>query len=242
MVASAGVHDFGSTTSAMTVADDHEGSALGGSADLAFPSRTLGQITVVKQTAPDGAAQVFQFTASWGSFSLRDGESDTRQVRPGKHAVSEALQAGWTLGSAVCSDGSPISAIILSPRENVVCTFTNVQAPQPPISPPVSPPITPPVTIPICPPVSPPVSGPVTPPITPPISPPISPPVTRAVSALTTPNPPPVCVFGAGLSAFLGSGQARLVGGVAAAIIAFSSLAGLAAPVADRARRRYLGS
>ena len=244
VVAIAGAGDIGTIAdSATRGGDETAASTRGGWASLPFSNRAVGQITVVKQTDPDGAAQLFQFTATWGTFSLSDGGSNSWQLRPGKYSINEAIPEGWILRSATCSDGSPISVIKLGPRENVTCTFLNVQTPLPPISPPISPPVTPP----ICPPISPPVSGPLPPPIgppvTPPVTPPISPPVTGAVTAFTAQSATTVCVTRPiGLEAFLASAQARLVGGVSAAIVAFSMFAGLGSPVADRVRRRARGS
>jgi hypothetical protein len=37
------------------------------------------------------------------------------------------IPAGWELTSATCSDGSPVTAIVLGAGETVTCTFTNVQ-------------------------------------------------------------------------------------------------------------------
>jgi hypothetical protein len=39
--------------------------------------------------------------------------------------VTELVPDGWDLESAVCSDQSPVTAIVLSPEETVTCTFTN---------------------------------------------------------------------------------------------------------------------
>src|SRR6185369_14239674 len=55
--------------------------------------------------------------------------SNTRdsQVLPGTFAVSEGAVSGWDLTSATCSDGSPVSAIVVSPGETVTCTFVNTK-------------------------------------------------------------------------------------------------------------------
>jgi hypothetical protein len=41
--------------------------------------------------------------------------------------VAETAVSGWDLTSATCSDGSPITAIVVSAGETVTCTFTNTK-------------------------------------------------------------------------------------------------------------------
>jgi hypothetical protein len=49
-------------------------------------------------------------------------------VKPGTYAVAQASAgAAWDLTSAVCSDGSPITAVSLTAGETVTCTFTNTK-------------------------------------------------------------------------------------------------------------------
>lgn len=87
-----------------------------------------GSITVVKHTDPAGSTQSFPFTASYNAagFSLTDGQSNpSGPLLPGTYAVGETLPSGWTQTSATCSDGSPITAIVVSPGENITCTFNN---------------------------------------------------------------------------------------------------------------------
>jgi len=49
------------------------------------------------------------------------------EVLPGTFAVSEGAVTGWDLTSATCSDGSPVTAIVVSPAETVTCTFVNTK-------------------------------------------------------------------------------------------------------------------
>ena len=87
-----------------------------------------GRIVVEKQTNPDGDPQAFQFAASYDAdgFSLADGQQNTSGLLlPGTYSVSETVPAGWDLEAAVCSDGSPASAVALAPGEVVTCVFTN---------------------------------------------------------------------------------------------------------------------
>jgi len=96
------------------------------------PPTDVQSILVDKVTAPPGDPQSFAFTASWGAtFSLTDGADphDSGLLAPGTYSVSEAVPAGWALTSAVCSDGSPVTAIVLAAGETVTCTFTNTKQP-----------------------------------------------------------------------------------------------------------------
>ncbi|MBI5155682.1 DUF4215 domain-containing protein [Candidatus Peregrinibacteria bacterium] len=99
---------------------------------------TTGTIVIVKNAVPDDA-QDFAFTSDVPgntSFTLDDdGEggsatSNTKtmsSVTAGTYAVSEGAVTGWTQTSATCSDGSPVTAIVLSAGETVTCTFTNTK-------------------------------------------------------------------------------------------------------------------
>ena len=92
-----------------------------------------GNIVVVKQTDPDGDPTEFDFTTSYTDpFSLSDGESnDSGPLAPGPFSVTESPEPGWTLTSATCDDGSPVTAIDLDAGETVTCTFLNEQEQQP---------------------------------------------------------------------------------------------------------------
>ncbi len=104
-----------------------------------FPSATTtcvitnqadpGTIIVAKETLPDGSAQGFEFSPSWGdAFTLADGQSnDSGLLEPGSYSVGETVPEGWDLASATCDDGSDPTAIVLDPGENVVCSFINAQ-------------------------------------------------------------------------------------------------------------------
>ncbi len=93
------------------------------------------KIIVQKVTAPGSDAQVFTYTTSIGGsspFTLTTGLggpiSRTFTVTAGTYSISEQALPGWDLSTPVtCSDGSPISAINMSPNETVTCTFTNTK-------------------------------------------------------------------------------------------------------------------
>ncbi len=87
-----------------------------------------GTIIVEKQTDPDGSSQSFEFDPSYAAnFFLTDGQqNDSGPLAPGTYSVAEVnLPAGWGLTSAVCSDGSAVSAISLQAGETVTCVFTD---------------------------------------------------------------------------------------------------------------------
>lgn len=91
-----------------------------------------GTIHIVQATTPVGAAQRFAYTAGFDpdGFDLGDGESYAPgPVAAGTYNVTVAPVEGW-LTTAICDDGSPAEAIVLSPGETVTCTFSSVRASQ----------------------------------------------------------------------------------------------------------------
>jgi hypothetical protein len=100
-----------------------------------FTNTKDGQITIVKDAIPNDA-QDFAFAGNitgCTAFSLDDDADGTLTntkicaVHPGTFNVDETVPAGWVKTSATCSDGSPITAIDVSPGENITCTFTNTK-------------------------------------------------------------------------------------------------------------------
>lgn len=99
-----------------------------------------GEIIVVKQTLPESATPLFNFTSTWGAFQLGDGDTTSSGViDAGSYFVSETPTDGWTLFSSVCDDGSPVSNIDVADGETVTCTFVNQLIPLIPASVSVSP-------------------------------------------------------------------------------------------------------
>ena len=100
-----------------------------------FENTKLAQLTIVKDAQPNDP-QDFSFTAG-GGLSPPPSRSTTTPtqrcptqrtftaVSPGGYSVTEGSLTGWDMTGASCDDGSPLSAIDLSPGENVTCTFTN---------------------------------------------------------------------------------------------------------------------
>ena len=102
----------------------------GETVNVYFENTQRGKIIVDKVTDPTGSSQSFDFTTDAGSpFSLTDTDTpwDSGWILPGTYYVSETVPVGWDLTSAVCSDGSPVAAIVVSPGETVTATFTNMQ-------------------------------------------------------------------------------------------------------------------
>jgi len=96
-----------------------------------------GNIIIQKVTdpSPDPTDTSFAFTLTGGpsalnaSFSLKNGESNATagaDVLAGSgYNAAETLPANWTLVSAICDDGSPVTNIDVAVDETVTCTFTN---------------------------------------------------------------------------------------------------------------------
>src|SRR3990170_3743491 len=97
-----------------------------------------GTIIINKVTSPFASdPQDFGYTGSGaiGTFALDTDTSDATlqstqsfTVLDGVYGVTETVPPGWTLTSATCSDGSPVSAIVVSPGETVTCTYTNTKS------------------------------------------------------------------------------------------------------------------
>jgi|GEM_PF-5724577 len=96
----------------------------------------LGTIRIVKDTNPEPDTTDFNFTSTTlplTSFQLDDDgfannplshNRNFNNLPAGIYNVAEGPAAGYVT-TAVCSDGSPINAINLSPGESITCTFTN---------------------------------------------------------------------------------------------------------------------
>ena len=91
-------------------------------------------------TDPADSTQLFGFTATYGTFSLADGDTpnDSGALLPsseaGNYSVTEdtPLPTGWTLDDVTCTgaagrDVPDNTAIDLQPGETVTCVFENIQ-------------------------------------------------------------------------------------------------------------------
>ncbi len=111
--------------------------AEGETVTITFTNTQRGQIIVDKVTDPSGELQLFDFNLTGGpdaidqAFQLADATTpyESGAIKPGTYVVTETVPTGWDLTSAVCSDGSPVDAIILDPGETVTVTFTNEPIP-----------------------------------------------------------------------------------------------------------------
>ncbi|HVF80163.1 MAG TPA: hypothetical protein VNA28_17855, partial [Solirubrobacteraceae bacterium] len=69
-----------------------------------------------------------------GTFSLTDGGTEGRDVKPGTYTATESLKSGWELTGLTCSDQNSTTnkagrtaTLDISPGETVTCTFTNTK-------------------------------------------------------------------------------------------------------------------
>lgn len=108
----------------------------------AVVTQPQGSITIVKvgngvnsqDFGFDTTGGLFANETSSPEFSLDDDGDNTNilsntrtfsTLSAGTYSVTEVATDGWTLASATCSDGSPVSAISLQEGETTTCTFTN---------------------------------------------------------------------------------------------------------------------
>ena len=98
-----------------------------------------GSITIIKDAQPDNA-QDFDFSGDLGAFTLDDDANATLDDREeflglvaGDYAITETGETGWTLDDIDCGDEADVDVvgsavtIHLAAKENVTCTFTNIQ-------------------------------------------------------------------------------------------------------------------
>ena len=100
-----------------------------------FTNTKDGRLIVEKQTLPDGDPASFGFTTTAtgnGTFSLSDGATESRDVKPGSYTVSEATASGYRLDQVSCSDADStgdktdrLATFDIAPGETVTCTFLN---------------------------------------------------------------------------------------------------------------------
>ena len=94
-----------------------------------FTNTQRSSIHITKETTPAGGTG-FGFTDNIGgpnAFTLDDGQTKSyTSVVSGTYSVTESsIPPGWSLTGATCDDGSPVTAIDLSPGEAITCTFEN---------------------------------------------------------------------------------------------------------------------
>ena len=94
-----------------------------------FTNTKKGRVIVDKVTDPnpDNTGTVFDFTGSFGPFTLTNAQApfDSGLIAAGVYNVAESAEPGWTPTGSSCSDGSAVSAINVDPGETVTCTFNN---------------------------------------------------------------------------------------------------------------------
>ena len=102
-----------------------------------FANYRKAELTVEKQTEPDGAAGSFGFTfTGQPGFNLSDGQSQTFTVDPGVYTSTETVPAGWTLTDITCtgdtiapnsSDSGATATFNAQSGEKIKCVFTNTK-------------------------------------------------------------------------------------------------------------------
>ena len=118
--------DIGTATATFNI-------AAGEVVKCTFTNTKRGQITVEKQTLPNGDPQSFNFTGDLAA-GLTDGQSSSLEVIPGAYTSTESPLAGWDLTSLTCDDannsgdsGTGVATFNVEPGESVKCTFTNTK-------------------------------------------------------------------------------------------------------------------
>ena len=106
----------------------------GGTISCAFDNTQGGTIIVAKQTLPDGALELFDFTGNVSGTIADNQTLFTSGLMPGNYSSTELVPAGWDLTSIVCDDtnssgnvGSATANFVLEAGETVTCTFSNTQ-------------------------------------------------------------------------------------------------------------------
>jgi len=96
-----------------------------------FVDRPSGHINLAVDSQPN-SSQPFSFTAGGGLQPASFTHSETAGTKPfsslppgSGYSLSQAVEPGWDLLSATCSDGSPVDDITVSEGETITCTFTN---------------------------------------------------------------------------------------------------------------------
>jgi hypothetical protein len=125
--------DLGTATVSITMGG-------GGHVECYYVNDFKDHILVDKVTVPAGDPQSFSFSLTGGpdniskSFSLTDQAApfDSGALTSGSgYTVSESTPAGWTLTSAVCTDGTntfgPANMTLGVPGTSITCTFTNTK-------------------------------------------------------------------------------------------------------------------
>ena len=118
--------DLGTATATFNV-------EAGESVTCVFTNTEDGRIEIEKQTLPDGAPDLFDFTGAINT-TLADGGVVGVGVTPGQYQVTETVPAGWALTDITCNDGDSsgdtgtgVATFNVAAGETVRCVFTNTQ-------------------------------------------------------------------------------------------------------------------
>lgn len=106
--------------------------AAGENITCEFTNTARGTITIIKNTDPDGSAQVFHFQTSYDAAGVdavdNDGGHQSGALVPGSYSVSEDAVEGWA-SSGTCDDDDSAdpATLTLDPGENITCIFDNTE-------------------------------------------------------------------------------------------------------------------
>jgi Prealbumin-like fold domain len=100
----------------------------GGTVTCTFTNTAKASLHVLKTADRAGNFDFTSQTLTPAAFTLaaNGAAQDFLNILPGTYDVAETVPANWNLESATCSDGSPVTAIVLSAGEDTTCTFHDV--------------------------------------------------------------------------------------------------------------------
>ena len=93
---------------------------LGGTGTFKFTSSTLAD-----QTPTDSTSKFTLTTTGTGTANAASTGSTFHGIQAGTYDVAESVPSGWTLTSATCDNGDPITAIQVDVGDDITCTFTD---------------------------------------------------------------------------------------------------------------------
>jgi len=126
--------DDGDSTGDLATATATFNLAAGETVTCVFTNTQRGSIIVEKQTVPDGATDVFNFSGDAAGNISDDQQIVVDDLVPGNYSSVESALTGWNLTGIACDDAnssgdvaSATANFVLDAGETVTCVFTNTQ-------------------------------------------------------------------------------------------------------------------
>ena len=126
--------DDGDSTGDLATATATFNLAAGETVTCVFTNTQRGTIIVEKQTTPDGATDVFNFSGDAAGNISDDQQIVVDDLVPGNYSSVESALTGWNLTGIACDDAnssgdvaSATANFVLDAGETVTCVFTNTQ-------------------------------------------------------------------------------------------------------------------